>query len=278
MNKIYLAPKNKVTEDLSKKYTNFNGYLDKYKKDNDCKTIDILEKSTIKKIIIYSPQYFEEIYSEYIKHINQNKIKFYLGFGIFSSSLSIAKIYYRTYLYIIDLKKKYKNLFKISETSKIRKNLEGFCVGNGIDIGFGGDPITKSAVSVDMFAPYANYENAPLNLKGSGDDLYWFKDNVLDYVYSSHLLEDFEDTEKVLDEWIRVLKPNGNLVLFLPNEQIYREYCLKKGKKPNHNHIHDYFGLDFFKNIIKNRNDVEIIHEIEPSNIYSFEIVLKKLK
>ena len=277
MKKIYIAPKNKLTEKLSIKYPNFSEYIDKYKKDSDCTTIEKIDNIKVEKLIIYSPQYFEEIYTEYLQYTDKKKITFYLGYGIYSSSLPIVKIYYKIYLKIIDLKKRYKNFFKVSETSKVRKNLEGFCLGNGIDIGFGGDPITKSAISVDMFVPYANYENAPLNLKGSGDNLYWFKDNVLDYVYSSHLLEDFEDTEKVLTEWIRVLKPNGNLVLFLPNEQVYRQYCLNKGNKPNHNHIHDYFGLDFLKNIIKKRDDVEIVYELEPSNIYSFELVLKKI-
>ena len=37
-------------------------------------------------------------------------------------------------------------------------------------------------------------------------DLYWFRDGVLDYVYSSHLLEDYVDTEAVLREWLRVLR------------------------------------------------------------------------
>jgi len=56
---------------------------------------------------------------------------------------------------------------------------------------------------------------------GKAESLYWFRDGVLDFVYSSHLLEDYPDTEAVLREWLRVLKPLGNLIIFCPDEQVY---------------------------------------------------------
>jgi predicted SAM-dependent methyltransferase len=175
------------------------------------------------------------------------------------------------------LKQWYKNLFKRSETSKVRKSLEKFCIGNGIDIGFGGDPITPSAICVDLHAPYAQYKKNPLHLKGSGDNLYWFNNSVLDYVYSSHLLEDFVDTKIVLEEWLRVLKPSGKLVLFLPDEQRYRLDCERKGKLPNQNHIHDHFSLNYVKTLLVDRTDIKIIHEVPLSHTYSFELVIEKI-
>src|ERR1700726_3531099 len=37
-----------------------------------------------------------------------------------------------------------------SETSRHRALLQKFCVGCGIDIGFGGDPITPDAIRMDL--------------------------------------------------------------------------------------------------------------------------------
>lgn len=165
---------------------------------------------------------------------------------------------------------------KISETAKVRSSLTEFCKGDGLDIGFGGDPIIPNAICLDLPSPYAHYSNHPQHLHGDAQDLYWFRDECLDFVYSSHLLEDFEDTEIVLKEWLRVLKPGGNLVLFLPDEQMYREYCRSQGNPPNGHHIHEYFSLAYVRKCIDHWNDIEIIHERFPIGIYSFELVLRK--
>ncbi len=166
---------------------------------------------------------------------------------------------------------------KVSETSKVRDSLSIFCEGNGLDIGFGGDPIVPHAICLDLAEPYAQYCDYPQHLKGDGTDLFWFRDDSLDFVYSSHVLEDFEDTSAVLNEWFRVIKIGGKLVLFLPDEIAYRAYCLQQGKPPNEHHKHENFGLKSLKDLVDIRPDIEIIHEKCPSCIYSFELVLRKI-
>lgn len=166
----------------------------------------------------------------------------------------------------------------VSETSKCRESLSRFCVGDGIDIGFGGDPIVAHAICMDLPTPYARYRNHAQHLHGSADNLKWFRDNSLDWVYSSHVLEDFEDTRAVLEEWIRVVRPGGVVVLYLPDEATYRAHCRRQNKPPNVHHIHETFGLDFVKNALAHRSDIEIAHERFPVGIYSFELVLRKLK
>ncbi len=275
---IYIAPKNDKTINFANDIKDFGKFIDKFKKDSDCLSINDINNDEIKKLIIYSPLYFKEIYNDYKTYIPKDKIEFLLFAKLTTKSYLLANIYYSLFTSFLDIKKTLINLTKKSETSKVRNSLKIFCNGNGIDIGFGGDPILKSAITIDLPSPYAKYKANPLHLRGSGDNLYWFKDNVLDYVYSSHLLEDFENTEVVINEWLRVIKIGGNLVLFLPDEQVYREYNKKLGKNPNHNHVHDHFSLEFIKDIIKSRDDVKIIHEVAISNIYSFELVIKKIK
>lgn len=167
---------------------------------------------------------------------------------------------------------------KVSETSKCRASLAPFCIGDGMDIGFGGDPIVPHAICMDMVEAYARYESHSQHLHGDAANLHWFRDECLDFIYSSHVLEDFHDTRVVLDEWLRVLKPGGHLVLYLPDEQTYRAYCRSQGKPPNAHHIHEDFSLKHVKDALLHRKDLEIIHERFPVGVYSFELVIRKIR
>jgi len=165
---------------------------------------------------------------------------------------------------------------KVSETSKVRDSLARFCVGDGLDIGYGGDSILPTAICIDLPNRYARYKETPQHLHGDARKLIWFNNNCLDYVYSSHVLEDFDDTRAAIDEWLRVLKPGGRLVLYLPDEQLYQKHCRRQGKIPSTHHVHENFSLDYIKDLIKDRSDLEIEHEMFPVGIYSFELVLRK--
>jgi predicted SAM-dependent methyltransferase len=165
-----------------------------------------------------------------------------------------------------------------SETSQSRPRLSDYCRGNGVDLGPGGDPISPSAVRVDLPVPYTEVGSLPVQLSGDARDLYWFRDQCLDYVYSSHLLEDFEDTEQVLREWIRVLKIGGKLVIYCPDEQKYRAHCTKTGQGYNYNHIHETFSLKMVKDIIIQIGNCKIIHEGENIGDYCWEIVAERAR
>jgi len=163
-----------------------------------------------------------------------------------------------------------------SETSKCRSRLAPFCRGYGVDLGFGGDPITSGAIRVDSPQPYAETGNAPVQLGGDATDLHWFRDGVLDYIYSSHLLEDFPDTGGALREWLRVLKVGGNLIIFCPNEQIYRAHCQRTGQIYNENHKHADFSLEKVKGLLQEIGGVKFIHETALVDVYSWELVAQK--
>src|ERR1700732_884774 len=117
-----------------------------------------------------------------------------------------------------------------SETAKFRGRLGPFCVGYGLDLGPGGDPITEAAIGVDLPNPYSRAGHQPVQLGGDAARLHWFREGVLDYVYSSHLLEDFEDTKSVLIEWLRVLRSGGRLIIFCPDQQVYADHCRRTGQ------------------------------------------------
>jgi predicted SAM-dependent methyltransferase len=164
----------------------------------------------------------------------------------------------------------------MSEVEKIREMADCFCKGNGIDVGFGGCPVNTTAICLDLPNPYTT-PGMPQHLSGDARSLYWFRDNVLDYVFSSHLLEDFPNTKEILIEWIRVLKPGGLLVLYLPNEKKYRETMENIGGGRNPCHQIENMNLPYIKEILLELN-MEIEYEFEERDAfhYGFLIVGKK--
>ncbi len=134
-----------------------------------------------------------------------------------------------------------------SETSKVRHWVLPYCTGKGCDIGFGGDKIVKvNCDGIDFPQPYTNTGSDKVDI---GCDVINNEipvpDNTYDYVYSSHLIEDFTDTKDALVKFIRILKPGGNLVLVFPDQPKYETYCREMGVPMNPYHIHPNMGYDF---------------------------------
>lgn len=163
-----------------------------------------------------------------------------------------------------------------SETSKCRARLNPFCVGYGVDLGFGGDPINERAIRVDMPQPYTQVGQYPVQLGGNADNLFWFAEGTLDYVYSSHLLEDFIDTKNVLIEWLRILKIGGRLIIFCPDEQRFRVHCRNTGQPYNPYHNQENFSLDFVKQILAELGQTTYLHQNPDIDQYSWELVCTK--
>lgn len=134
-----------------------------------------------------------------------------------------------------------------SETAKYRHLTTEHCVGCGVDIASQGDPVVPWAMQLDLppeeFA-YYNSNHAPqgpIQLRGHADKLPFDSDS-LDFVYSSHLLEDFADWEPILKEWVRVLKPGGKLIVLIPDRELWVKACAN-GQPPNDFHRHEgYLG------------------------------------
>lgn len=57
-----------------------------------------------------------------------------------------------------------------------------------------------------------------VDLVALGDDLP-FKNNTLDFVVSSHVIEHFYDPVKTIQEWLRVVKPGGYVYMIVPHKE-----------------------------------------------------------
>jgi SAM-dependent methyltransferase len=167
----------------------------------------------------------------------------------------------------------------IGETSTCRDHLAQWCIGAGLDIGAGGAaPIVYTAICIDKSPAGPHGGRWPIHMVRDVFKMGLpFEDDSLDYVYSSHCLEDAEDTEEILTEWCRVIRTGCYLVLFLPDQLTYLSYCQHHGTQPNLDHKHENFGIDYVVHCMP--DSMRIVHSEfpVPYNPYSFELVAQKL-
>lgn len=92
-----------------------------------------------------------------------------------------------------------------------------YFIGDGIDIGCGTDPISLYA---ELFPLMRSLRAWDLH-DGDAQYLLDIADNSFDFVHSSHCLEHMQDPAQALNNWFRVLKPDGHLLLLIPDEDLY---------------------------------------------------------
>lgn len=130
----------------------------------------------------------------------------------------------------------------MSETSKYRHLTTQYCYrsdgqpGCGVDIASQGDNVVPWAMGLDLpFALFNSYcggepAKGPIQLRGQADALP-FETETLDFVYSSHFLEDLPRKRwpQVMSEWKRVLKPGGYMIILVPEVTRWNSYLAAGG-------------------------------------------------
>lgn len=163
---------------------------------------------------------------------------------------------------------------KLFETDRCRDRLIKYCKGWGVDLGCGGVKIKSDAIGVDKNS-VENVVDIVCNIAS----LSLFAKNRFDYVYSSHALEDLEKTESVLREWLKILKINGYLVLYLPDKDYYYNIG---DRRANPAHKHDFYWEDVWT-ILEKIGNTKLIHyqrygPKEKVGEWSFELVVQRIK
>lgn len=117
--------------------------------------------------------------------------------------------------------KQYPTYLKNGHASRfISEFAKEFCVGTGINIGYGdkeGKIFEKNCTFLDIKT-------------GQNCNYLDIDDNSLDYIFSSHTLEHLDDWKKSIVNWISKLKIDGVLFLYLPHpdmEYWRKENCTK---------------------------------------------------
>ncbi len=89
--------------------------------------------------------------------------------------------------------------------------------GDGIDIGAGGDGLSKYRHSFPAIESVRDWDWP------DGDAQYMASvdNSVYDFVHSSHCLEHMRDAGIALSNWWRILKPGGHLIVVVPDWDLY---------------------------------------------------------
>jgi predicted SAM-dependent methyltransferase/ADP-heptose:LPS heptosyltransferase len=125
-----------------------------------------------------------------------------------------------------------------NEAAKIKWEIVKWTRGRGLDIGAGMHRTFNHFITVDnnidaqLFGHPLPRPDLFVNDAGSLDML---GNECMDFVFSSHMLEHVEEKRlvKVLKEWLRVIKPDGYLVLYLPDADEYPKVG-EEGANPDH--------------------------------------------
>lgn len=102
--------------------------------------------------------------------------------------------------------------------------------GTGIDIGAGNDGLNKSRHAFPAIDTIREWDLED----GDGQYLATVEDNTYDFLHSSHSLEHMVDWKVAITNWIRVVTPEGYLVITVPEEYMYEKEQWPSRFNPDH--------------------------------------------
>jgi SAM-dependent methyltransferase len=124
----------------------------------------------------------------------------------------------------------------------VHQLVRAYCMGKGLEIGPGKLPYCdhRTTIFVEKH-PEAGDGMARPDLVADAADLP-LADDSQDYVLTSHVLEHAPDTIRTLEEWLRVLRPEGALFLVLPHGE--RTFDRHRARTPLAHHLEDRARLN----------------------------------
>lgn len=105
-----------------------------------------------------------------------------------------------------------------------------YFIGSGVDIGCGPDPISQYTEQFPLMTSCRSWDLPD----GDAQYLESVEDNTFDFVHSSHCLEHMVDPKTAMTNWLRVLKPNGHLVITIPEEDLYEQGIFPSTNNDDH--------------------------------------------
>lgn len=166
-----------------------------------------------------------------------------------------------------------------NEAGKIKWEIVPYTRGRGLDIGCGNAKPFQHFIGLDNLEDNRLYGH---NIRPdipiiNGNNLFFFSNESMDFVFSSHLLEHFnyEEVPKVLSEWFRLVKISGYLVLYLPDEDEYPKVG-EHGANPDHKWNVNYDRVISAMDLINNWDLVDF-QKRNQGNEYSLFFVFQKI-
>jgi SAM-dependent methyltransferase len=133
--------------------------------------------------------------------------------------------------------------------------------GEGLDIGAGTDPIVPGVRTFDQ-------------AQGDANRIDEYIHQQFDFVFSSHCLEHMLDPWDALARWWRLVKPNGHLIVIVPDEDLYEQGYWPSLFNEDHKHTFTLNKLSWstvsinVRTLIESLSSAEIISIIHQSHGY----------
>jgi SAM-dependent methyltransferase len=125
-------------------------------------------------------------------------------------------------------------MWEQSKAAKRRYNDGAFhgryFVGHGVDIGGKPDPLGQY---VGVFPRMLSVRTWDLE-DGDAQLMKGVADGSFDFLHASHSLEHMRDVGEALENWTRVVKPGGFLVVTVPDEDLYELGEWPSRRNPDH--------------------------------------------
>ena len=152
--------------------------------------------------------------------------------------------------------------------SKIRDNRYAtrYLVGDGIDIGAGKDAL---GIYHELFPLMASCRGWDLS-DGDAELMQSINDNTFNFIHSAHCLEHMKNPQIALDNWLRILKPNGHLICIVPDEDMYEQGVFPSTFNLDHKH-----SFTIYK---KNSWSEKSINLLDLLSRSKFSIEIKKIE
>ena len=173
---------------------------------------------------------------------------------------------------------------KGNESQKCRWEIVQWTRGRGLDIGCGPIKCFPHMIGIDN----CHHEMFGQTIKPDVKvhtclDLGIFASGSMDFVFSSHTLEHIEPENVVrcLEEWMRLLKVGGNLVLYLPDKKLY-PHIGEEGCNPDHKWEPEYESVVAYMDKVSCGWEMVVYQlrnqEDEYSGLYVFQKTAEKLR
>lgn len=136
-------------------------------------------------------------------------------------------------------------------------------VGAGLDIGGGPDSIGIYRSLFPLMRTVTVYDLP----QGDAQYLDNVRDDSFDFVYSAHCLEHMVDPFVAINNWMRVLKPNGYLVITVPDEDMYEQKVWPSTFNTDHKHTFSIFKKNSWSpvsiNILDMIQTITVKHNVQ---------------
>lgn len=142
--------------------------------------------------------------------------------------------------------------------------------GSGIDIGGKPDPLSIYKTFFPLITEIKVWDLED----GDAQHLEKIPDKEFDFVHSSHTLEHMIDPFEALQNWVRVTKPGGYLIVTIPDEDLYEQGIFEEGNKFNrhHNRTFTIFKTESWSS--RSTNVIDLVKSVsENTSVEKIELI-----